>query len=234
MRAKPGGSPAAWQGPNKIKKSEHKFPALKLLLLTRSTRPPIFTPSALLQAHTWIGKCCLGLAVNFGLLRIVNFANGAFFTAAAFEAWLLNRYLGLGCWIALAFVPFAVGTDWRRFRTHPATQAVWALPDQRPASNVYCILGADRYVVAEGVMGLSHALVLAGSPIGSSLRGCRQSVAGCERNSSTGMPSSSRPVLSGTDRSGDANPQQALLQLVIACQLRGTQCLLDTSVDHHG
>lgn len=51
----------------------------------------------------------LGLAVIFGLLRIVNFAHGAFFMAGAFGAWMLQRYLGLGYWFALAVVPLVVG-----------------------------------------------------------------------------------------------------------------------------
>jgi branched-chain amino acid transport system permease protein len=51
----------------------------------------------------------LGLAVIFGLLRIVNFAHGAFFMAGAFGAWMLQRYAGLGYWAALLLVPLVVG-----------------------------------------------------------------------------------------------------------------------------
>lgn len=51
----------------------------------------------------------LGLAVIFGLLRIVNFAHGAFFMVGAFGAWMLQRYTGLGYWVALAIVPLVVG-----------------------------------------------------------------------------------------------------------------------------
>jgi branched-chain amino acid transport system permease protein len=51
----------------------------------------------------------LGLAVIFGLLRIVNFAHGAFFMAGAFVAWMLQHYLGLGYWAALLLVPLLVG-----------------------------------------------------------------------------------------------------------------------------
>lgn len=51
----------------------------------------------------------LGLAVIFGLLRIVNFAHGAFFMAGAFGAWMLQRYAGLGYWFALLLVPLVVG-----------------------------------------------------------------------------------------------------------------------------
>lgn len=51
----------------------------------------------------------LGLAVIFGLLRIVNFAHGAFFTLGAFGAWMLHRYVGAGYWVALLVVPLVVG-----------------------------------------------------------------------------------------------------------------------------
>jgi len=51
----------------------------------------------------------LGLAVIFGLLRIVNFAHGAFFMAGAFGAWMLQHFLGLGYWAALLAVPLIVG-----------------------------------------------------------------------------------------------------------------------------
>ena len=51
----------------------------------------------------------LGLAVIFGLLRIVNFAHGAFFMVGAFAAWMLQHYLGLGYWAALLLVPLVVG-----------------------------------------------------------------------------------------------------------------------------
>lgn len=51
----------------------------------------------------------LGLAVIFGLLRIVNFAHGAFFMSGAFGAWMLHRYLNLGYWVAVLVVPIVVG-----------------------------------------------------------------------------------------------------------------------------
>lgn len=51
----------------------------------------------------------LGLAVIFGLLRIVNFAHGAFFMVGAFGAWMLLRYAGVGYWMALLLVPVLVG-----------------------------------------------------------------------------------------------------------------------------
>jgi branched-chain amino acid transport system permease protein len=50
----------------------------------------------------------LGLAIIFGLLRIVNFAHGAFFMVGAFVALILGRYLGLGFWPALLIAPVVV------------------------------------------------------------------------------------------------------------------------------
>jgi branched-chain amino acid transport system permease protein len=50
----------------------------------------------------------LGLAIIFGLLRIVNFAHGAFFMVGAFVALILGRYLGIGYWTALLIAPIVV------------------------------------------------------------------------------------------------------------------------------
>ncbi|PYB72288.1 branched-chain amino acid ABC transporter permease [Rhizobium wuzhouense] len=51
----------------------------------------------------------LGLAIIFGLLRIVNFAHGALYMMGAFVAWMLSAYLGLGYWWALFLAPVIVG-----------------------------------------------------------------------------------------------------------------------------
>ncbi|MFC0281406.1 branched-chain amino acid ABC transporter permease [Falsigemmobacter intermedius] len=50
----------------------------------------------------------LGLAVIFGLLRIVNFAHGAFYMLGAFAAWMLLNYAGIGYWGALFLAPLIV------------------------------------------------------------------------------------------------------------------------------
>ncbi|MER5466600.1 branched-chain amino acid ABC transporter permease [Streptomyces sp. NPDC002668] len=50
----------------------------------------------------------LGLAVIFGVLRVINFAHGALFMLGAFGAVALG-HSGLGFWTALALVPIAVG-----------------------------------------------------------------------------------------------------------------------------
>ncbi|MDQ3809415.1 MAG: branched-chain amino acid ABC transporter permease [Chloroflexota bacterium] len=47
----------------------------------------------------------LGLAIIFGLLRVVNFAHGVLYTVGAFVAYLLLRELGLTFWLALLIAP---------------------------------------------------------------------------------------------------------------------------------
>ncbi|HYM44447.1 MAG TPA: branched-chain amino acid ABC transporter permease [Steroidobacteraceae bacterium] len=51
----------------------------------------------------------LGLAVIFGLLGVVNFAHGAFYTLGAFAALLGLQLLGINYWWALLAAPLAVG-----------------------------------------------------------------------------------------------------------------------------
>ena len=51
----------------------------------------------------------LGLAVIFGLLGVVNFAHGAFYTLGAFAALLGLQLLGINYWWALLVAPLAVG-----------------------------------------------------------------------------------------------------------------------------
>ncbi|MER9423783.1 branched-chain amino acid ABC transporter permease [Mesorhizobium sp. M0317] len=51
----------------------------------------------------------LGLAVIFGLLRIINFAHGALYMLGAFIGYLLLVHLGIGYWPALLLVPLIVG-----------------------------------------------------------------------------------------------------------------------------
>lgn len=51
----------------------------------------------------------LGLAIIFGLLRIINFAQGALYMVGAFLAWLGLNYLGMNYWVALFVVPLVVG-----------------------------------------------------------------------------------------------------------------------------
>ncbi len=51
----------------------------------------------------------LGLAVIFGLLGVVNFAHGAFYTLGAFAALLGLQLFGINYWVALIAAPLAVG-----------------------------------------------------------------------------------------------------------------------------
>lgn len=50
----------------------------------------------------------LGLAIIFGVLKIVNFAHGAFFMLGAFTAFLLAQYLDANYWVTLAIAPLVV------------------------------------------------------------------------------------------------------------------------------
>ena len=51
----------------------------------------------------------LGLAVIFGMMGVVNFAHGAFYTLGAFAALLGLQYLGINYWVALLAAPLVVG-----------------------------------------------------------------------------------------------------------------------------
>ncbi|NKQ11377.1 branched-chain amino acid ABC transporter permease [Pseudomonas sp. SST3] len=51
----------------------------------------------------------LGLAIIFGLLRIINFAHGAQYMLGAFAAFLGLNYLGINYWAALLLSPLLVG-----------------------------------------------------------------------------------------------------------------------------
>lgn len=50
----------------------------------------------------------LGLAIIFGLLRIINFAQGAMYMLGAFFALLALKFMGINYWLALLLVPLAV------------------------------------------------------------------------------------------------------------------------------
>lgn len=51
----------------------------------------------------------LGLAIIFGLLRMINFAHGAQYMLGAFAAYLLLTFAGIGYWPALVLAPLIVG-----------------------------------------------------------------------------------------------------------------------------
>ena len=50
----------------------------------------------------------LGLAVIFGLLRVINFAHGAQYMLGAFVAFLGLQYFGINFWVALIVTPLVV------------------------------------------------------------------------------------------------------------------------------
>lgn len=51
----------------------------------------------------------LGLAIIFGIVKVVNFAHGAFFMMGAFLSFLLLNNLGVGFWGAIFLAPLIVG-----------------------------------------------------------------------------------------------------------------------------
>ncbi|MGN6535163.1 MAG: ABC transporter permease subunit, partial [Mesorhizobium sp.] len=51
----------------------------------------------------------LGLAVIFGMLKIINFAHGAQYMFGAFVGFLLLQWLNIGYWPALILAPLVVG-----------------------------------------------------------------------------------------------------------------------------
>lgn len=51
----------------------------------------------------------LGLAIIFGLLKIINFAQGAMYMLGAFFAYLALQHLGINYWVALILVPLVIG-----------------------------------------------------------------------------------------------------------------------------
>jgi len=51
----------------------------------------------------------LGLAIIFGMLKIINFAHGAQYMIGAFAGYLLLATLGIGYWPALILAPIIVG-----------------------------------------------------------------------------------------------------------------------------
>jgi len=61
-----------------------------------------------LVSGSFLALLALGLAVIFGMLRVVNFAHGAIYMLGAFGAYVLADELGLNFWAALAVVPIGL------------------------------------------------------------------------------------------------------------------------------
>ena len=51
----------------------------------------------------------LGFAIIFGLLGIINIAQGTFYMIGAFGGWMLLNYLGLGYWWGIVLAPIIAG-----------------------------------------------------------------------------------------------------------------------------
>jgi branched-chain amino acid transport system permease protein len=51
----------------------------------------------------------LGFAIIFGLLGIINVAQGTFYMIGAFGAWMMLNYAGIGYWPALVLSPLMTG-----------------------------------------------------------------------------------------------------------------------------
>lgn len=73
-------------------------------------------PFAVLQGQLLLGVIngsfyallSVGLALIFGMLRVINFAHGAQYMLGAFAGWLLLQYAGLGYWWGLLLAPLIV------------------------------------------------------------------------------------------------------------------------------
>ena len=78
----------------------------------------------------------LGLAVIFGLLRVINFAHGAQYMLGAFAAYLLLAYVGVGYWLALMLAPLIVGAHRGRDREDDAEPPLRRRPALRPSSHL--------------------------------------------------------------------------------------------------
>ena len=58
-----------------------------------------------LVSGAFLALLALGLSVIFGMLRVVNFAHGAFYMLGAFGAYILLTDYGVSFWLALILVP---------------------------------------------------------------------------------------------------------------------------------
>jgi branched-chain amino acid transport system permease protein len=62
-----------------------------------------------LVSGAFLALLALGLSVIFGMLRVVNFAHGAFYMLGAFGAYVLLTETGVPFWGALLIMPLALG-----------------------------------------------------------------------------------------------------------------------------
>ncbi len=88
----------------------------------------------------------LGLAVIFGMLRIVNFAHGAMYMLGAFTAYSLGERFGLGFWPSLLIAPVLIGL----FGVLLERTLLRRLYNVRPAYNLLLTFGLTL-VIQDGV-----------------------------------------------------------------------------------
>jgi branched-chain amino acid transport system permease protein len=62
-----------------------------------------------LVSGSFYALLALGLAVIFGMLKVVNFAHGAFYMLGAFGTYILLDAWGVNFWLALLVVPLVLG-----------------------------------------------------------------------------------------------------------------------------
>ena len=63
----------------------------------------------ILSSATILVLLALGLALVFGMMRIVNLAQGEFFTIGAFTTLAAVRYGGLPLWVGMVLAPLVAG-----------------------------------------------------------------------------------------------------------------------------
>ncbi len=107
----------------------------------------------------------LGLAIIFGLLRVINFAHGAQYMLGAFVGYLLLAELGIGYWPALILAPLVVGSGGRAHRAARAVAPLRPRPPLRAVVHVRTCARDRRHVpllLRRGRTALRSACALAG------------------------------------------------------------------------
>src|SRR5947207_3019830 len=123
----------------------------------------------------------LGLAVIFGVLRVVNFAHGALYMLGAFAAYLLLQDFGVGFWVALVLAPIAIGIAGmvlerllirRLYGLDPLGGVLAA-----PMRNVSPLMGSELIIFAFAVVVIGGMGSIAGAVIAGFLVGVLASLA---------------------------------------------------------
>ena len=133
----------------------------------------------------------LGLAVIFGMLRVVNFAHGAFYMLGAFGAYVLLAEAGICFWWALLVVPVVLGLLGHPAGTHADPPAVHA----GPAVQLPAHLRADADAAGPGEVALRLAVQPLRRAVGAA---AARSTSGCSTSRPTGSSSSASPCCSAS------------------------------------